>query len=186
MFDVQFVPFKTCLRIGRGGIKIDILLRSVFTQQKSVDHQTKMYIINSENLVSEFNESDVNIGELTLQSEDEIVFSQVEQGILFVLIVLMILSRGAFSLITTIKSKRRNTPCENVSNEVYIINVCNNLSYFYQIVKLYHLLFQQSSLLHPSEGSTIYDDYDHRHDDLNKSLSQPIEEESVSMNTTTP
>ena len=145
-----------------------------------------MYIINSENLVSQFNECDVNIGELTLQSEDEIVFSQVEQGILFVLIVLMILSRGVFSLITTIKSKRRNTPCENVGNDIYIINACNNLSCFYQIVKLYHLLFQQSSLLHPSEGSTIYDDYDHRHDDLNKSLSQPIEEESVSMNTTTP
>ena len=186
MFDVQFVPFKTCLRIGRGGIKIDILLRSVFTQQKSVDHQTKMYIINSENLVSEFNESDVNIGELTLQSEDEIVFSQVEQGILFVLIVLMILSRGVFSLVNIIKSKRKNTPCENVGNDIYIINVCNNLSCFYQIVKLYHLLFQQSSLLHPSEGSTIYDDYDHRHDDLNKSLSHPIEEESISMDTTTP
>ena len=62
-----------------------------------------MYIIDSaypiKNLSDLNNVSAVNIGELTLQYEEEIVFSQIEQGALLVLVVLMML------LINLIRSK---------------------------------------------------------------------------------
>ena len=78
-----------------------------------------MYIIDSaypiKNLSDLNNVSAVNIGELTLQYEEEIVFSQIEQGALLVLVVLMMLTRGVYSLINLIRSKSQRTPRANVS-----------------------------------------------------------------------
>ena len=78
-----------------------------------------MYIIDSaypiKNLSDLNNVSAVNIGELTLQYEEEIVFSQIEQGALLVLVVLMMLTRGVYSLINLIRSKGQRTPRANVS-----------------------------------------------------------------------
>ena len=66
-----------------------------------------MYIIDSaypiKNLSDLNNVSTVNIAELSLQYEEEIVFSQIEQCALFILVVLMML------LINLIRAKSQGS-----------------------------------------------------------------------------